>query len=144
MKKVILCLAILLLPTLCFAGDSDAERLEAAKRYAAVANFDRMMTDVVANIARTMPEKDAKIYVEFMGSLMEDGAFKKTTVILMAKHFTTEELNTLADFYGTEMGQSILTKFGPYMAETQVVIREFIVKGMEEFKAKRESGELSS
>lgn len=144
MKKAILCLMLLLLPTLCFAGDSDADRLEAAKRYAKVANFNKMMTGVVANIARSMPKEEAKVYVEFMNGIMEKDTLEKTTVILMAKHFNTDELNALADFYGTEMGQSILTKFGPYMAETQVVIQQFILEAMKDYKAKRESGELSS
>lgn len=144
MKKLILCLMILLLSSLCFAGETDAERLEAAKRYAKVSNFDQMMSDMIRNMARSMPPEEAKVFVEFMGSCMEGGALEKSTVILMAKHFSTDELNALADFYGTEMGQRILKKFGPYMAESQGVIQQFMLKAIEDYKRKREHGESLS
>ncbi len=142
MKKVILCLAILLLPTLCFAGNSDSERLEAAKRYAETTNFPKLFQEMTDGVARTLPPEKAEAFRSFMGSMVEDGALEKSTIILMAKHFTTEELNALADFYGSEMGKKILSKFGPYMTEVNLVMKEFMIKALKDFRAKLERGDI--
>ena len=54
----------------------------------------------------------------------------------MAKHFTTEELNALAEFYGSPQGQSIMNKFGAYMADTQIIIIQEISTAMKNIQNK--------
>ena len=41
----------------------------------------------------------------------------------MVKHFTTEELKALADFYGSPVGKSAMQKFGAYMADVMPAIQ---------------------
>jgi len=42
----------------------------------------------------------------------------------MAKHFTVEELDAMADFYGSKEGQSVLSKFGAYLDDVYPVIEQ--------------------
>jgi hypothetical protein len=46
----------------------------------------------------------------------------------MIKHFTTDELKALADFYGSPVGKSVMQKFGAYMAELMPTMQAEIVK----------------
>ena len=46
----------------------------------------------------------------------------------MVKHFTTEELKALADFYGSPVGKSAMQKFGAYMADIMPVMQAEIMK----------------
>jgi len=41
----------------------------------------------------------------------------------MVKHFTTDELKALADFYGSPVGKSAMQKFGAYMADVMPAIQ---------------------
>jgi len=43
-------------------------------------------------------------------------ALTKAMTDAMVKHFTTEELKALADFYGSPVGKSAMQKFGAYIA----------------------------
>ena len=46
----------------------------------------------------------------------------------MVKHFTTEELKALADFYGSPVGESAMQKFGAYMADLMPILQAEILK----------------
>jgi hypothetical protein len=46
----------------------------------------------------------------------------------MVKHFTTEELKALADFYGSPVGKSAMQKFGAYMADLMPIIQAEMMK----------------
>ncbi|WP_187170489.1 DUF2059 domain-containing protein [Salidesulfovibrio onnuriiensis] len=142
MKKLTLCLLILVVPVFCFAGDTDADRLEAARRYADVSNFSRMMRDMTDSAIQIMPEKEGKAFRKFMHSLQQDDSMEKMVVVLMAKHFSTHELNALSDFYGSDTGRHVLEKLGPYMAELNVVMQHYIIQALREFESKLRSGEI--
>jgi hypothetical protein len=53
----------------------------------------------------------------------------------MAKHFTVDELNALADFYGSREGRSAMKKFGAYMADIMPVIEQEMTKAQVEIQA---------
>jgi len=46
----------------------------------------------------------------------------------MLKHFTTDELKALADFYGSPVGKSAMQKFGAYMADVMPAIQAEMLK----------------
>lgn len=142
MKKFTLCLLILFVPMLSFAGDTDAERLDAARRYAEVSDFDKMMREMTDSAVQVMPEKEGKAFRRFMQSLTHDDSMEKMVVVLMAKHFSTKELDALSDFYGSTTGQQVLGKLGPYMAELNVVMRHYMINALREFESKLRSGEI--
>lgn len=142
MRSVTLCLLILFVPVLCLAGDTDAERLEAAKRYAEVSNFPKMMRDMTESAVKVMPEKEGKAFRKFMQSLQSDDSIEKMVVVLMAKHFSTEELDALSRFYGSRTGQQVLGKLGPYMADLNVAMQHYMLEALREFQEKLERGDI--
>jgi hypothetical protein len=46
----------------------------------------------------------------------------------MVKHFTSEELKALADFYGSPVGKSAMQKFGAYMSDLMPTIQAEMMK----------------
>jgi hypothetical protein len=52
----------------------------------------------------------------------------------MVKHFTTEELKALADFYGSPVGKSAMQKFGAYMADLMPTMQAEIMKAQAKAK----------
>jgi hypothetical protein len=42
---------------------------------------------------------------------------------LIIKHFTAEEIKTMADFYGSPAGKSAMSKFGDYMADLMAIVQ---------------------
>jgi hypothetical protein len=55
-------------------------------------------------------------------------ALSKAMTDAMVKHFTTEELKALADFYGSPVGKSAMQKFGAYMADLMPIIQAEMMK----------------
>jgi hypothetical protein len=55
-------------------------------------------------------------------------ALTKAMTDAMVKHFTTEELKALADFYGSPVGKSAMKKFGSYMADVMPALQAEIMK----------------
>jgi hypothetical protein len=50
-------------------------------------------------------------------SQLDIAALIKAMADALVKHFTTEELKALADFYSSPVGKSAMQKFGGYMAD---------------------------
>jgi hypothetical protein len=48
----------------------------------------------------------------------------------MVKIFTAQELNALADFYGSPVGKSAMGKFGIYMAEVMPALQQELIQAM--------------
>jgi len=46
----------------------------------------------------------------------------------MVKHFTTEELKALADFYGSPIGKLAMQKFGACMADVMSALEAELMK----------------
>jgi len=64
-------------------------------------------------------------------------AIKEATLITMVKHFTTRELDAMANFYGLPEGKSALAKCGPYMADVMPMIQSEIQHAMEAAQAEK-------
>ncbi len=80
--------------------------------------------------------KEAERYLQVSPpkALFEDMADKMTIALTkamtdaMVKHFTTEELKALADFYGSPIGKSAMQKFGAYMADVMPALQAEVMK----------------
>lgn len=62
------------------------------------------------------PEARAEVAALFKKHLRYD-TLEGLALAAMMKHFTTQELDALAKFYGSAEGKSAMAKFGPYMAD---------------------------
>jgi hypothetical protein len=128
----------LFLSSLTFASDqpSDtyAERFSAATRYAKVADVRKMMSDTVVEAARQAPESNRKKIVDFLNANINMTYVENAVIAVMTKHFTADELNALAEFYGSVRGKSILAKFGPYMGDMMPIMQSEMVRVIEQAK----------
>jgi len=82
----------------------------------------------------TLPEdkRDAALALAKAHIHFED--LTAVTTAALVKNFTTDELNAMANFYGSEEGQSILAKFPTYMAEVMPAILAEVRRAVAEMK----------
>lgn len=118
-------------PGVALAEDVAADaKLAAAERYLKVFDMRKMMDEMIVQLSLQVPEAERAGFTAKMHEIMRLEVIEAGTKAMMLKHFSTEELNAMADFYGSAVGRSILSKFGPYMADTvalmQVEIRHAI------------------
>jgi len=120
------------------AQESHADRVRAAERYLKVANMAQMLENTFLETAKRLPHGKRKEFIEFMRSAVRIDVLENAVLLSMIKVFTAEELNALADFYGSSVGQSALAKFGIYMAEVNPVIQQETQRAIQEWKRKNQ------
>lgn len=135
MKQLLIATALLLPLT---ANADEAALRAAAERYEAVAGIGRMLDDTNTSLASRLPEDKRGPFIEYMNELVDVETLRETALDAMTKHFTIEELNALADFYGTDVGQSILSKFGAYNAEVTPKVMQDVLNAAEAARLKIE------
>ncbi len=79
-------------------------------------------------MAANLPPDQREQFKKLMTSQLDIAALTKAMIDSMVKHFTTEELKALADFYGSPVGKSAMQKFGAYMADIMPVMEAEIMK----------------
>lgn len=131
--------ALALFPFSVLAAD-DAELRAAAERYQAVAGIERMLGDTYQSLAARLPEDKKAEFIELMNELVDSQALRDHSLDQLREFFTTEELNAMADFYGTEIGQSVLGKFGAYNAQVTPKVMQDVLNAAEEARVEMETG----
>ena len=116
------------------AADTAETRKEAAERYAKVADVRKLMTDSVEAMAQRMPEARRERFRAVMITHVRPEVLEAAMIAAMRKHFTTRELNALADFYGSEEGRSAMAKFGLYMADVLPLVKAEIARAFAEYQ----------
>lgn len=132
MKKIILVLSLLLLAAPLYAkdmkiADTAENRLTEAERYLSASPPKEMLTDMVEKMSAQFPTEKQKMFNDLMLKNMDLDKFTQIIQDSMIKHFTAEELNALANFYGSAVGKSAMTKFGAYMADAMPQIQALMV-----------------
>ncbi len=115
--------------------DTYGNRLVAAERYLRVANMKDMMRDMIIETAKNLPEKIRGAYIALMNKHIHVEVIERVALASMVKHFTVDELNALADFYGSKEGRSAMKKFGAYMGDVMPVIQQETGRMQMEIKA---------
>ena len=124
-------LLLLLLPAAhASASDSEEERVAAAKRYIEVAQMSKMVDDTVTELAKAVPAGQRDRFLEFTRDAIRPQVLEQAAMASMVKVFTAPELNALADFYGSPVGKSAMSKFGVYMADLMPVIQQEMLRAM--------------
>jgi len=116
------------------AKDEKNDRMMAAKRYAETSQIFSLWEKSIISIANKMPEAKRSDFISNMKKIVSIENIEKKAIDSMARYFTTEELNALADFYGSPVGKSIMKKFDAYIADVQVILREEMIKVIKEHK----------
>jgi hypothetical protein len=117
------------------AADSEDERIAAARRYLGVAQMSKITDDTVTELARTVPAEQRNRFLEFMHNAIRPEVLERAAMASMVKVFTVEELNALADFFGSPVGRSAMGKFGLYMADVMPVIQQEMFRALQQMPA---------
>lgn len=115
-------------------SDSSEARLEAAKRYLAVVPMTEMIDKSINEMAQRIPPDKRDEFSKLMKKFIRVEFLEKLAIESMVKVFTTEELNALADFYGSKIGRSVMNKFGVYMAEIMPAMQQEIMRALQELQ----------
>jgi hypothetical protein len=79
-------------------------------------------------MSANMPPDQRAQFKAAMTSQLDVPAITKAMTDAMVKHFTSEELKALADFYGFPVGKSAMQKFGAYMSDLMPTIQAEMMK----------------
>ncbi|SHG92998.1 DUF2059 domain-containing protein [Ferrimonas marina] len=121
MRKLIL-LSLLFCSSL-FAAD-DSAKLEAAKRYLATTPVSETLDELAEKMSAQMPPAHRARFIQVMTEQLDHSRLEQASLEALVHTFTLEELNALADFYGSEVGKAVVAKMGDYMAIMMPLIQE--------------------
>jgi hypothetical protein len=79
-------------------------------------------------MAANLPPDQREQFKRVMNTQLDIAASTKAMTDATVKHFTTDELKALADFYGSPVGKSAMQKFGAYMADVMPTMEAEILK----------------
>jgi len=115
------------LPLLSATDTPEARRRE-AERYLQAVPPKALFEDMADKMATNLPADQRQQFKQMMTKDLDIAALSKAMTDAMVKHFTTEELKALADFYGSPVGKSAMQKFGAYMADIMPTMEAEIMK----------------
>jgi hypothetical protein len=132
MQKQIFALIVLTLATsstvVLSATDTPETRRREAERYLQATPPKAMFEDIADKMAANLPPAQREQFKRMMTADLDIPALAKAMTDAMVKHFTTEELKALADFYGSPVGKSAMQKFGAYMADVMPTLQAEMIK----------------
>ena len=110
------------------ATDTPETRHHEADRYLQAVPPKALFEDMADKMAANLPADQRQQFKQMMTKDLDIAAVSKAMTDAMVKHFTTEELKALADFYGSPVGKSAMQKFGAYMADLMPIIQAEMMK----------------
>jgi hypothetical protein len=117
-------------------ADTPENRKLAAERYLQAVPPRDLLHNMEVNMARRIPPPRRRLFMEAMSDKELEQAAYRIILAGLVQHFTPQELNAMAAFYGSPEGKSIQRKFGPYMADIMPQIsgevRKVLVKKEEQ------------
>jgi hypothetical protein len=131
MQRQIIVLALTLVISSGFvlsAPDTPETRRHEAERYLQANPPKALFEDMADKMAANFPPDQREQFKHMMTADLDIAALSKAMTDAMVKHFTTEELKALADFYGSTVGKSAMQKFGAYMADLMPILQAEILK----------------
>ena len=132
----VLVLALATCPFLALAQDGLAERKAAAERYMAVVPMSRLLDDTATEMAKQLPPDQQSAFMQMMKGAVRADVIERIAVEAMLKTFTAEELNALADFYGSKNGYNAMRKFGRYMALVMPALQQEVQRALRQIQKK--------
>ena len=124
MKILKIALIFFILVSNTALGEGDEEKLKAAKRYLATSPMSELMADMATNMALQLPPDKREDFVKLMTEEVDIDHIEKIALNAMVRTFTVEELNAFADFYGSDIGKSAMSKFGTYTSIVMPAVQQ--------------------
>jgi hypothetical protein len=123
-----------LVSTNAYSQDDLASRRAAAERYEATMPIVKMMEDSIQQMTLSLPNDQRNIFVTQMGQVVDGQQLRTIALDTMVEVFSAEELDALAAFYGSPVGQTIVTKFPVYIAKVMPAIELQLARAIRELK----------
>lgn len=111
-------------PTL--AADSPELSEQAATRYFKAVPTKQILVDTFTELSKQLPPDQRADFIKRMMGLVRLDVLDKSSKEAMVNVFTADEINALANFYGSKEGASVMKKYGMYMAQVMPVIQQEI------------------
>jgi hypothetical protein len=130
-KQTVLLAVITLFVSSAFvfsATDTPETRRNEAERYLQATPPKALFEDMADKMAANLPADQREQFKKVMTTQVDIAALSKAMTDALVKHFTTDELKALADFYGSPVGKSAMQKFGAYMADIMPTMQAEILK----------------
>ncbi len=132
-----------LLPACLFAAPAAAEdrpdtpesRIEAAETYLELVPVERMTENVARNIMLIIPEEKRDLFRKGVSEGLAEAGIEDIMVKIVAKHFSTSEIDAMTAFYSSPEGKAIERKLPGYTADISLhvipIIRQSVTEVME-------------
>lgn len=140
MKKTLIMLCLLLLATNAFCMDNSLSNREAqAQRYLETTPPKALFEDMAEKVSLNLPPSERQVFKDLLTKHLDIDSLIRTMKTALINNFTAEELSALADFYGSNVGKSAMTKFGTYMAEVMPALQNEMKKAYVKVSSELES-----
>jgi hypothetical protein len=127
---------LIILPPEARAETEDHNK--SAQRYIATLSMRRILTPIVAEYVSAVPAQGRlRVANEILGSLDNDRIHKAVTTALI-QAYTEQELDAMAVFFGSPVGQSILDKNLDFTSYLNLAMREELLAAIN--RALKKSG----
>lgn len=141
MRRTMSLIAVMMLAaTLAGCGapeDTKANRKAAAKEYLDAIPIKEMINDAAGKMAVHLPESQREKFISYITDNVNIERIEKMTSEAMVKVFTPEEINALREFQESDVGKSIISKYGDYMGALMPVMLEEVGRAAEAFSGGR-------
>ncbi|PLY01583.1 MAG: hypothetical protein C0622_06880 [Desulfuromonas sp.] len=118
MKKFAFILILVLLTTNSYGIENSFENREAqAQRYLNSTPPRALFEDLAEKVSVNLPPEDRQLFKDLLTKHLDLDSLTKSIESALINNFTADELSALADFYGSPIGKSAMSKMGNYMAE---------------------------
>ena len=124
----------LLISTNAHSQEYLASRRAAAERYEATMPVAKMLEESVEQIALSLPDDQRATFVAQMLRVIDGQQLRSMVLEKMIEVFSADELDALATFYGSAVGQSVVAKFPVYMAEMMPLMQLELARAAGELK----------
>lgn len=109
---------MILSPSPAFAEEAcSQEKVQAIGEYFRANPVEEVMEQTLAEYLKNVPERERALFAEIWKEVINVGELKRVMANLMCKHFTREEIEALAAFYGSPAGKSVMRKMPQYAGE---------------------------
>ena len=126
--------AVLMLTSPALAQEQSADdwdkRVALSKRMHEIWPVEDKVEKGLDDVARRLREEDREKFKTIMRSSMDMEVLEKDSVDAMAQTFTAEELQTMVDFYGSDIGNSISSKVETYQKRLEPSYNQMIDKAL--------------
>ena len=135
---------VLLLTTMSVAvamEDTPENREQQVERYLRAVPPQAVFEDIMSKMFKGLPADQREMFTGDMNKVFDFQALTNIMRTAMLKTFTADELAALADFEGSPVGKSVMSKMGDYMAIFMAEFMPLMNAEMEKITAEAEKAQ---